>query len=164
MWHTVFIAAHAAAAALAFVAGCIALRRGTLFGTYFWSLVAMVVFLALAVTAEWSLLDAATRLVVTGFVALGGFMLWRAARARSIRPASAGPSPRYVEHVGFTLVALLDAFLVVAVLNLGAAGWVVAAVGLLVAGAGHVALRAVRDRLVPQASAAVPLAARLGHG
>ena len=124
----------------------------------------MVVFLALAVTAEWSRLDAATRLVFTGFVALGGFMLWHAACARSIRPASAGPSPRYVEHIGFTLVALLDAFLVVAVLNLGASGWVVAAVGLLVAGAGHFVLRAVRDRLVPTVSAAVPVAARLGHG
>jgi len=89
-------------------------------------------------------------------------MLWRAASTRSIRPPSAGPSPRYVAHVGFTLVALLDAFLVVAVLNLGAAGWVVAAVGLLVAGAGHFVLRAVRDRLVPAASTAVP--ARLGHG
>jgi hypothetical protein len=53
---------------------------------------------------------------------------------------------------------------VVAVLNLGAAGWVVAAVGLLVAGADHFALRAVRDRLVPAASAAVPVATRLGHG
>ena len=94
MWHTVLIAAHAAAGTLAFVAGCLALRRGTLFGTYFWSLVAMVVFLALAVTAEWSLLDATTPLVFAGFVALGGFMLWRAACARSIRPASAGPSPR----------------------------------------------------------------------
>ncbi len=163
MWHTVFIAVHAAAGTLAFVAGCLALRRGTLFGTYLWSLVAMVVFLALAVTVEWSLLDTATRLIFTGFVALSGFMLWRAARARSIRPASAGPSSRYVEHVGFTLVALLDAFLVVAALNLGAARWVVATVGVLVAAAGHVVLRAGRDRLVPGAGAAVPVAARQGH-
>ncbi|MBA3575456.1 MAG: hypothetical protein M3408_02695 [Actinomycetota bacterium] len=71
--------------------------------------------------------------------------------------------PEHPTGVGGT-VAPLDAFLVVAVLNLGAAGWVVAAVGLLVAGADHFALRAVRDRLVPAASAAVPVATRLGHG
>ena len=43
----------------------------------------------------------------------------------------------YVDDVGFTIVAVLDAFLVIAVLDLGAGGYVVAAVALLGAAIGH---------------------------
>lgn len=72
--------------------------------------------------------------------------MWRAAQARRIRPtAGQGPPPdRYLDHVGFTLVALFDAFIVVAVLNLGAPGWLVATAGVGIAVAGHFVLRAVR--------------------
>ena len=53
-------------------------------------------------------------------------MVWRATRARRVRPTVAsGPSPVYLEHVGFTLVALFDAFCVIAVLDGGAPSWIV---------------------------------------
>lgn len=151
MVHTVFIAIHASAGVIAFAAGCVALARGRLFGTYLWSLVAMAVFLVLAVVSEWSLLGSTTRAVFAAFVVLAGFMVWRALRARRLRPAPSaeGPSVAYFEHVGFTLVALFDAFVVVSVLNAGAPGWLVAAVGVAIAIAGHFVLVAVRSRLVP---------------
>ncbi len=88
--------------------------------------------------------DVGTRVLFTGFVMLGLFMVWRAGQARRMRPSgSAGPSVRYVAHVGFTLVALFDAFIVIAVLNGGAPGWLVVTAGVLVAVAGHFVLRAV---------------------
>ena len=45
MWHTIVIAAHAVTGGVALLAGCVAIGRRTLFGTYLWSLVAMEVFL-----------------------------------------------------------------------------------------------------------------------
>jgi hypothetical protein len=146
MLHTVLITLHAVAGVVAFVAGCVALRNGTLFATYLWSLVATILLVALAVAEEWGSLDGAARVLFVAFVALGGLMVWRAARARRTRPApgQGPPSDRYLDHVGFTLVALFDAFLVVAVLNLGAPGWLVATTGVGIAVAGHFVLRAVK--------------------
>lgn len=131
------------------LAGYVAIGRRTLFGTYLWSLVAMEVFLVLAIAAEWAVNDVVSRVLFVAFAVLGLFMLWRADQARRIRPSgSAGPSASYVGHVGFTLVALFDAFIVILVLNLGAPGGLVAAAGVLIAVAGHFVLRAVRERLV----------------
>lgn len=149
MWHTIFIAAHAATGGIALLAGCIAITGRALFATYLWSLVAMEVFLVLAIAAEWPVIDVVARLLFAAFAVLGLFMVWRADQARRIQPSgSAGPSASYVAHVGFTLVALLDAFIVILVLNLGAPGWLVAGTGVLIAVAGHFVLRAVRERLV----------------
>jgi hypothetical protein len=153
VWHTIFITAHAVTGALALLAGSVALRRGTLFGTYLWSLVGMEVFLVLAIAVEWTELPAGTRLLFSALAALGVVMLWSAAQARPIRPSrTVLPSARYVERVGFTLVALFDAFIVILVLNAGAPGWLIAAAGVLVAVAGHFVLREARARLAPTAT------------
>lgn len=149
MWHTIFITVHAVTGGIALLAGCVAIARRALFGIYLWSLVAMQVFLILALAVEWTVIDGAARVLFGALAVLGLFMLWRADQARRIRPnGSAGPSASYVGHVGFTLVALFDAFIVILVLDLGAPGWLVAAVGVLIAVAGHFVLRAVRERLV----------------
>lgn len=143
MWHTVFIILHTLAGVIAFVAGCVAIRRGSLFATYLWSMVGMVLFLVLAIAVNWGELDTPTRILFSAFFVLGAVMVWRAAQARRLVPSgSTGPSRRYIDHVGFTLVALFDAFVVITVLDLGAPGWAVAAAGVLVAIAGHFALRA----------------------
>lgn len=164
MWHTVFITMHAVTAVVAFVAGCIALPRGTLFGTYLWSMAAMALFLALAVVSEWGVIAMPLSVLFAAFVALAGYMVWRGAQARRIRPTEAtGPSARYVEHIGFTLVALFDAFAVIAVLNAGAPGWLIAVAGVLIAIAGHFTLRATRSRLVPGPAARTPSTAGAGH-
>lgn len=154
MWHSIFIAVHAVTGGIALLAGCVAIGRRALFGTYLWSLVAMELFLVLAIAAEWAVIDATARVLFAAFAVLGLFMLWRADQARRIRPSSpAGLSASYFAHVGFTLVALFDAFIVILVLNLGAPGWLVAAAGILIAVAGHVVLRAVRERLVGSSAA-----------
>jgi hypothetical protein len=152
MLHSVFIAVHAAAGVVAFAAGAVALRRGALFQLYLWSLVGMALFLVLAIAADWGQLDTASRVLFSAFVALAGVMLWRAVQAARLLPTGgAAPSAAYVNHIGFTLVALFDAFIVIAVLDVGAATWLVVAVGIAVAVAGHFVLKAVRNRLTSTA-------------
>lgn len=109
MWHTIFIAAHAAAATVALLAGLLALARGALFRTYLWSLVAMEVFLVLALAAEWAGVGVAAQALFAALAALGLYIVWRADQARRTQPKGyEGPSASYIAHVGFTLVALLD--------------------------------------------------------
>ncbi len=142
MPHTILIALHAATGTIALVTGLFALlREGRLFGTYLTSLAATTAFLAAAVVAEWSALGAGARALFTAFVLLAMVMVARAVLARRMLPVGEQPPPAYVEHVGFTLVALFDAFAVIAVLNAGAPIWLVVASGVLIAGAGHVVLR-----------------------
>lgn len=150
--HTALIGLHAAAGSVALITGAIALRRGQLFLAYLWSLVAMVGFLALAIAVEWGQNDTARRVLFSAFLVLAGVMLWRAWRAWHTRPvAGSAPSSRYIEHIGFTLIALFDAFVVVAVLNAGAPVWAVVAAGVGIGVAGHFVLQAVRKRLTAPA-------------
>ena len=91
MWHGAFIALHALAGVIAFGTGCDAVVRRRSIAVFWWSLVAMVVFLALAVGVEWSSLDAVSRGLFTGLLGLGGWMVWRASAAR--RMLRHGPEP-----------------------------------------------------------------------
>lgn len=152
MWHTAFIALHAAAAAVAFVAGCLALRRAGLYRTYLVSLVGMAVFLVLAVAVGWGANDAATNIVFAALGGLAGFMVWRGLQAGRVRASAA-----HFDHIGFTLVGLADGFLVVTVLRLGAPGWLLAATGIGAAAAGHLALGATRARLGAGAAGPAPV-------
>lgn len=142
MWHTVFISVHAAAGLVAFVAGCVAIRRGQLFRTYLWSLAAMELFLVLAIAAEWTVIGGHVRLLFSALAALGLVMVGQGVLARRSRPSrSAGRSADYVARVGFTLVALLDAFVVVALLNAQAPTWTAVAAGFAIGAGGHFVLR-----------------------
>jgi hypothetical protein len=143
MWHTILIAAHAIAGTVALLAGLVAHRGRALFDTYLWSLVATIALLAAAVFEEWGRLGGAARALFIAFVVLGGVMVWLAATARRL-PAR---SPAYVDRVGFTLVALFDAFVVITVLNLGAPVALVVASGVVVAVAGHFVLRATKHEI-----------------
>ena len=140
MWHTVLIALHALTGTVALVAGCVAHRRLALFGVYLWSVVATVTFLAAAVAEEWARLDTLSRSLFTAFTVLGAVMVRLAFDARRLPPGSES----YVDRVGFTVVALFDAFIVITVLNLGAPVWLVVASGVAVAIAGHFSLRATK--------------------
>lgn len=53
MWHTILISAHAVTATAALTAGVIAVPRARMFGVYLGALVAMEVFLVLAIAVEW---------------------------------------------------------------------------------------------------------------
>ncbi|HEU5471358.1 MAG TPA: hypothetical protein VFV67_11945 [Actinophytocola sp.] len=141
MWHTTFIAAHAVTGVVALVTGLTTMRRGRLFDVYLGSLVGMTVFLLLAIGAEWNTIGPDERVLFTAFGGLAGIMVWRAVLARRERPrAGTLPSAGYLGHVGFTVVALFDAFSVVTVLNAGAPVWAVVGTGVVIAVAGHFAL------------------------
>jgi hypothetical protein len=148
MPHTVLIALHAVAGVVALCAGGFAIRDGRFFDVYLGALAGTVVFLAAAVTVSWRDTDTGARLLFAAFTALALAMLARAVLARRGRP---GTHP-YVEHVGFTLVALFDAFVVIAVLDLGAPVWLVVTTGIAIAVAGHFVLRGLHRVLVPAAS------------
>lgn len=144
VWHTVLIALHAVTGTVALVAGGMAHRGRMLFDVYLWSLVACVGFLVAAVLEGWARSDGGTRLLFGAFAVLGGVMVGLAVSARRLVL-----SPRYVDRVGFTLVALFDAFIVIAVLNLGTPIALVVGSGVAVAIAGHFLLRAAKAGLVP---------------
>lgn len=158
MWHAILIALHAFTGTVALGAGLVAHRRRVLFGTYLWSLVATVVFLAAAVVEEWALLDGLSRALFTAFAGLGVVMVWLALDARRV-PVLSEP---YVDRVGFTLVALFDAFIVITVLNLGAPVWLVVASGVAVAIAGHFVLRAAKTAVRVTGRSTSPASAGTG--
>lgn len=142
MWHTIFVAAHAFTATSALIAGILTVLRSRSFATYLGSLVAMELFLMLAIAVQWPAYNWPERAVFASLAAFGGVVVWQGGRAWQARPVNGVTiSVRCYEHLGFTLVALVDAFLVVTVLNAGAPGWAVAATGVVVALAGHLALR-----------------------
>jgi len=151
VWHTIFITVHAASATTALIAGIVAVPRGRLFSVYLGSLVTMEVFLVLAIGVQWPARDGATRIIFAALAGLGAVVVWCGLQARRSRPGDddAGLSSRYFASLGFTLIALVDAFLVIAVLNVGAPGWAGATTGVLAAVVGHIVLRVERRRLIP---------------
>lgn len=148
MIHTFFISLHAAAGLVAFVAGCLAVTRRSWFPVYFWSLVGLVLFLVVALAADFAELDALARIIFVALLGLAAVMIWSAVQAQRILRGHAGrPTARYLDHLGFTLVALFVGFVVIAMLDLGAPGWLAAAIGALGAVAGHLALRRLKAGL-----------------
>ena len=138
MLHTVLIGGHAIAGIVAFVAGCLAVRRTTAFPVYLASLTAMLAFVIGAVIVAWTGLGTAPRIVFAALIALGAYMLLRAMQARAVlRGGGASDSARYLDHVGFTLVALFDGFAIVAVLTAGGPGWLAVLTGVVGILVGH---------------------------
>lgn len=142
MAHTVFIVLHALSGVVAFGCGVLALRRTAWFAAYYWAMVVMAVTVAAAVAVTWRDLDSVPRLIFVGLLVLAAVMVLRAELARRLLQRGAHPSPAVTGHVGFTLVGLADAFLVVTVLNLGAPGWAMLTVGVVVAVVGHIVVGA----------------------
>jgi hypothetical protein len=164
MLHMALISLHAACGVLAFAAGCLAVRRRSFFPVYLWSLAGLLVFLVLAVATDWAQLDPVARILFTVFAAFGGVMGWQALEARRTLPeAHAAPSAAYLDHLGFTLVALFDGFVVILAIDLGAVAWMAAVVGALGAVAGHLALRAVKARSASRAEATAGAAPARAH-
>lgn len=147
MLHTALITVHASAGVIALVAGSISIRRRGFLPVYFWSLVVCMVSLATAVAYDWNSLTVALRAVFAALAGLGVFVIWQGAQARRLAPAEPSrPSGRYLDHLGFTLVALFDAFLVITVLDLGTPLWAVVATAIAIAIAGNRAVAAVKVR------------------
>jgi len=152
MLHTVLIVLHAAAALVCFAAGVLSLglRAATCgrFRLYFWSLLAMLLFMAAAIAVHWAALDTTTRLIFLGLGALGLYMVWRAARASTrLRRQDHDWQPRYVDDIGFTLIALFDGFVIVAAIDLGAPVWLVVLIAIAGVLGGIQAMTRVKARL-----------------
>jgi len=100
------------------------------------------------VATDWSAAGNGGRVLFTAFAALAGFMVVRAFLARRLQTTGAAPpTARYIDHLGFTLVALFDAFVVIAVLDASAPIWAVTGLGVLIAVAGHFAIRWAKTHL-----------------
>lgn len=139
MLHLLLIALHATSGIVALAAGVFVLRSPgraspAMFGIYLGALWGMVLSLAVAVAAGWPSLNASSRTLfgaLTLFaVAIGarGWASYRLARQRVPEWEH-----RSLAHVGFTLIALFDGFVIVSALDLGAPVWLI-----VLAGAGGV--------------------------
>ncbi len=142
--YILLIVLHTVAGLLAFGFGCVVIRptedtRGVRFRIYLGSLVALVVFLVAAIGSHWPDLSTTPRVIYVALTGLGLFMVWRAWRARTA-PVQ---DERYVEHVGFTLIALFDGFVIVSAIDLDAPVWLV----LVIAVGGVLAGRRAIDRV-----------------
>lgn len=143
MTHTVLITLHALSGATCFGFGLLALRRGQTrrrqtLAVYFAALLAMVGFVGVAVALTWSGLGTATRLI---YAVLGGLAAVMVGRAVAAWRGAQQPSVAFVGHVGFTLVSLFEAFVIVSALDLGAPTWLVVVGAVLGAVTGHLLIR-----------------------
>lgn len=145
------IVAHTAAGVLAFAFGLMIIsaardgRRPLRFRAYQASLIVLVVTLLVAIVLDWGDLDSGTRVAFSLLAGLALFMLWRADRAgRVLSDASVGAQQTLIDHVGFTLVALFDGFVIVSAIDLDLPPWAVVVIGVLGVAIGHRATVAAR--------------------
>ena len=117
------------------------------FGYYFVMLAGMVVFLAGAIAAHATQLAATQRVIFSGLFVLSLYMLFRAAQARSALSSQRDKwFIRYVDDIGFTLIALFEGFIIVSGIDLGAPGWLIAAAAVLGVVAGNVVVRRIQTQ------------------
>jgi hypothetical protein len=146
---TVFITVHAVAATIAFGAGLVAAPAGRFLGVYRGAMAIMAAALVPAVLIDWSTTDSTARIVFTGLIVLAGVMVVRAELAGRRHPArTGGPTGAYLEHIGFTLIALADGFAVVAAIRAGAPGWAAGVLAVGVVAVGHFTIQVAKRRLV----------------
>jgi hypothetical protein len=152
--HDFLIGVHAAAGVAAFAAGVAVVRRAVrgrgwtpgrrwpaapVVITVYLAGMAVLAATAVAVIAvDWTGLDTPQQLVFAGLAVLAGVMVGAASRAAWLaRRQSPGWPPRCVGAVGFTLIALFDGFVIVALLDLGAPTWLVAVAAVVAVLAGR---------------------------
>ena len=153
MLNTVLIAVHAVAATVAFGAGVLSLPSGRFLVVYRGAMALMLAALVPAVLVDWGTTDPTARLVFLGLLALGAVVVLRTELAVRQRPSTTGgPTASYLEHLGFTLIALADGFAVVAAIRGGAPGWVVGVVAVGVVVVGHLALHLTKRQMVHRAA------------
>ena len=155
MLDTLFITVHAVAATIAFGAGVMSAPTGRFLGVYRSAMAVMAAALVPAILVDWSATDPTARMVFTGLIGLAAVMVVRAELAGRCPPGrTGGPTAGYLEHIGFTLIALADGFAVVTAIRAGAPGWVVALLAVGVVVVGHLTLQAAKRRLAHPADVA----------
>lgn len=147
MLHTLAVAVHALAATVALAAGVVALPAGRGYGLYRAALAVAAAALPVALAAGWATTEPVLRAVFAGLVVLAAVVVVRGVRAGAHRPGPGRhPDRAWLGHVGFTLVALVDGFLVVTALRLGVTGAGLLALGAGVAAVGHLLVRGAQHR------------------
>jgi hypothetical protein len=136
--HVLLIALHAVGGLGALGLGTAALFRPRLFRSYFALLLIALVALAVVVALDWAALATGLRAAYLGLLALAAVMALQGERARRLRRSELRG---YTAALGFTLVALADAFVVVSMLDLTRSPLPVAVSAVAVALAGHLLLR-----------------------
>jgi hypothetical protein len=138
---TGLIAAHAASAVIAFTLGVgLAARRGRHPAqalSYLIALALMAVFVTTAVILDWHALTPAIRGIFTALLALAAYTVWRGYRARGKLAVGGASLPGALDDLGFTLIALFTAFVVVLANDLGGPVWLVVALGVLAVAVGR---------------------------
>ena len=142
---TVFLTLHAASGLLGLIVGLLALRlpqpndsRQWFPRIYAGTLVSLAVFLIATVAIDWSGISGTQRVIYAVLIGLAAVMVTRiflGVRLAVTRPA--GWQQKYLNHVYFTYISLWAGFFIVGLIDLGAPGWLVAAVaiGVVVVGA-----------------------------
>ena len=155
MLDTVLVTVHAVAATIAFAAGVLSASSGRLLGVYRVAMATMAVALVPAVLVDWATTDPTARIVFSGLIGLAAAMVLRSELAARQSPArTGGPTPGYLGHVGFTLIALADGFAVVTAIRSGMPGWAVGVLAVGVVAVGHLSLSLAKRRLVHPPAAA----------
>lgn len=143
------ITVHALAALVALVTGLVAVPRGRWIRLHRAALVVMVGALVPALIIGWSSIDPLLRIVFLGLLGLAAVTAVRAHRAVLQRPlGTVGPSHGYLDHLGFTTIALLNGFAIIAILRAGGPAWLAIGTALAIIAAGHWAIRFSQRRLV----------------
>jgi hypothetical protein len=161
MLHFLLIVLHALSGVIAFVAGwmsIIRLRTKPLSGLlwlYLGSLVGLVVFMSGAILIDWPQLSTVQLLIYLGLFALGIYMLVQGYQAYAVQQKhDQGWKVSYVDHVGFTLIALFDGFVIVSAIDLGVPAWGVVVIGVLGVVVGRYAINRARSTIAPRAFSA----------
>lgn len=156
--HTFLIYGHALSGLIALTLGLIVFRpragMTTLFSSYFYSLLAMVILLVAVVLVDWSQLPLVSQITFAGLSLLAiytGLRGWQARQLLYAQPS--GWQNAYLDHVGFTLISLFDGFVIVGALDMNAPGWLVSVVAVLGVVVGISAINHFKKRLTLTASA-----------
>jgi hypothetical protein len=102
------------------------------------ALIVLFVFLSATVAVDWSRLQTTQQFIYVALIALAAFMVSRVILSFRVAQRQAGGwESRYMNHVYFTYISLWEGLFIVGLIDLGAPGWLVAAVaiGVLVLGA-----------------------------
>lgn len=144
---TMLIVAHATCATGALIAGSFAITRERYLTPYFAALPTSVTCLLILLGVRWTFLDDPTRWLFATLNVLAVYTLWRSGQARyTRRPVTSQQSDRHLDHLGFTLIALVVGFVAISLLNLGAPGWMVALAGAVCIVIGHLGLQRIKAR------------------
>ena len=111
--------------------------RSLIRGGYVAAIVTLVTFLYGLLVVDWPRFEAAQQVAFGALAVLAAVIVARVWLGfRALRDASAGSSERYMDHLYFGYISLWEGFFIVGLIDLGAPGWLVAAigVGLLIVG------------------------------